>query len=44
VSKFAQYLQCVRGDTPLGELPEYLVEGAVRDARHCASLRKFRCS
>ncbi len=42
VHKFAQYLQCVRRDTPLGELPEYLVEGAVRDARHHACLSRFR--
>ncbi len=44
VNKFAQYLQCVRGDTPLGELPDYLVEGAVRDARHRDSLCRFRYS
>jgi hypothetical protein len=44
VNKFAHYLECVRGDTPLGRLPEYLAEGAVRDARHRACLSRFRCS
>ena len=44
VNKFAHYVECVRGDTPLGRLPDYLVEGAVRDARHRACLSRFRCS
>ncbi len=44
VNKSAQYFQCGRRDTSLGEMPEYLVEGALRDARHRACLRRFRCS
>ena len=44
VNKFAHYIECVRGDTPLGRLPDYLVEGAVRDARYRAWLSRFRCS
>lgn len=44
VNKFAHYIQYVRGDMPLGQLPDYLVEGAVRDARHRAGLSRFRCS
>ena len=42
--KFARYLDCVRGDLPLGQLAPHLRIGAVRDARHCASLTRFRCS
>ena len=44
VNKFAHYLECVRGDTPLGRLPDYLAEGVVRDTRHRACLSRFRCS
>lgn len=44
VNKFAHYIQCVRGDTPIGTPPEYLVQGLVRDARHRACLSRFRCS
>ena len=43
-NKFESYLECVRGDTPLGELAPHLFEGAVRDGRHRASLNRFRCS
>ncbi len=43
-NKFAFYLECVRGDTPLGELAPHLSEGAVRDLEHRASLIRFRCS
>ena len=43
-NKLAYYLECVRGDTPLGEMAPYLVQGAVRDARHRTCLSRFRCS
>ena len=44
LGKFAWYLECVRGDTPLGQLAPHLADGAVRDARHRACLSRFRCS
>ena len=43
-NKFKTYLECVRGDTPFGELAPHLFEGVVRDTRHRASLSRFRCS
>ena len=43
-NKFALYMECVRGDTPLGELASHLFDGAVRDSQHRASLIHFRCS
>jgi hypothetical protein len=43
-TKFAMYLECVRGDTPLGELAPHLHQGAVKNWRHRACLSRFRCS
>ena len=43
-NKFAVYLSCVRGATPLGVLAPYLLEGAVTSRRERASLARFRCS
>jgi hypothetical protein len=44
VNKFAHYLECVRGDTPLGPLPNYLVEGVARNVRYRPCLSSFSCS
>ena len=43
-TKFAQYLEVVRGDAPLGQLAPHLCQHAVRDERHRACLSRFRCS
>ena len=43
-SKFAYYLGHIRGDTPLGQMPSYLLVDEVPDARHRICLTRFRCS
>ena len=43
-NKFAFYLECVRGELPLGQLAPHLKIVTVRDARHRASLSRLRCS
>ena len=43
-NKFAQYLDNVRGDWPLGQMAPHLAVEAVQDARHRSCLSRFRCS
>lgn len=43
-TKFAMYLETVRGDTPLGQLAPHLYHDAVADERHRSCLSRFRCS
>ena len=43
-NKFAQYLECIRGELPLGQPAPHLALGAVHDARHRICLSRFRCS
>ena len=43
-TKFALYLEVVRGDTPMGQLAPHLCQHAVVDERHRACLSRFRCS
>ena len=43
-NKFAQYLQRIRGELPLGQHAPHLALGAVHDARHRICLSRFRCS
>ena len=43
-SKFSHYLGHIRGGTPLGQMPSYLLVDAIPDARHRICLTRFRCS
>lgn len=43
-SKFALYLENIRGGTPLGQLVPYLFDGAVKNSKSRTCLSRFRCS